>query len=84
MRPIKEITFSNKPILVGDFLDIAAAGRGDWDAFLRICLDRTDLTQDEIRALTMPEATEIAKRLASALTEAAVVSQIELTTKWDK
>lgn len=83
MRSLSEIAFSNVAMTVGDFLDIAAVARGDWEAFARICLKRTDLTLDEVRALTMPEATEIAKRLSDVIVEAAVVSQIELTTRWD-
>jgi hypothetical protein len=65
-----DLHFSNKPLTVGDLIDVQKMQAGDVEAAVRLVVSRSDATEAALRDLPVDEWVDVSAQLSKALVEA--------------
>lgn len=71
-----EITYSTKLLTLGNMSDALAAGKGDYDAMIRLIAGRTNLLPEQVRELDIEEAGAVLKKILEALSRSIVLNDL--------
>lgn len=73
---MKTITYSTKPVTLGEARLMAQVQDGNWDALLRLIVSRTDLTEAEAEGLDVADLQSVTDAIARAVNQATVLSNL--------
>lgn len=71
-----EITYSTKPLTLGQMADISSAGKGDYEATIRLIVGRTNLLDHQVRELDLEEGLAILREVTQAALRAMTLQNL--------
>lgn len=71
-----DITYSTKPLTIGNLADAALSAKGDYGALLRLIQERTNLTEEQARDLYANDAGEILRKIVEGIVRSTVLDEI--------